>query len=78
MDGLADARRGPRPGAVTVVEVAEGDTVVAGQRLLVVEAMKMEHVLTAPVDGVVRDLRARPGGTVERGAVLVSVEPEES
>ncbi|HVL85477.1 MAG TPA: biotin carboxylase N-terminal domain-containing protein [Pseudonocardia sp.] len=77
-DGAGGPVLAPMPGTVTVVEVAEGDTVVAGQRLLVVEAMKMEHVLTAPVDGVVRDLRARPGGTVERGAVLVSVEPEES
>jgi acetyl-CoA/propionyl-CoA carboxylase biotin carboxyl carrier protein len=67
--------RAPMPGTVTVVEVEEGQQVTAGSRLLVVEAMKMEHVLTAPVDGVVRGLRARPGGTVERDAVLMVVEP---
>jgi acetyl-CoA/propionyl-CoA carboxylase biotin carboxyl carrier protein len=67
----------PMPGTVTVVEVAEGQAVVAGQRLLVVEAMKMEHVLAAPVDGIVRDLRAKPGATVAKDAVLAVVEPTE-
>ena len=64
------------PGTVTVVEVTEGQAVAAGQRLLVVEAMKMEHVLAAPVDGVVRDLRAKPGATVAKDAVLAVVEPD--
>ena len=63
------------PGTVTVVEVTEGQAVAAGQRLLVVEAMKMEHVLAAPVDGIVRDLRAKPGATVAKDAVLAVVEP---
>jgi acetyl-CoA/propionyl-CoA carboxylase biotin carboxyl carrier protein len=65
----------PMPGTVTVVEVAEGQAVVAGQRLLVVEAMKMEHVLAATVDGIVRDLRAKPGATVAKDAVLAVIEP---
>ncbi|MEV1294241.1 biotin carboxylase N-terminal domain-containing protein [Pseudonocardia sp. NPDC049635] len=68
----------PMPGTVTVVEVAEGDSVTAGQKLVVVEAMKMEHVLTAPVDGTVRQLRARAGATVAKDAVLLVVEQEES
>jgi acetyl-CoA/propionyl-CoA carboxylase biotin carboxyl carrier protein len=66
------------PGTVTVVEVTEGQQVTVGQTLVVVEAMKMEHVLTAPVDGVVRELRARTGGTVAKDAVLLVVEPGES
>ncbi|MGH3766209.1 MAG: acetyl/propionyl/methylcrotonyl-CoA carboxylase subunit alpha [Pseudonocardiaceae bacterium] len=65
----------PMPGTITVVDVAEGQQVTAGARLLVLEAMKMEHVLTAPITGVVRDLRARPGTTVERNAVLLVVDP---
>jgi acetyl-CoA/propionyl-CoA carboxylase, biotin carboxylase, biotin carboxyl carrier protein len=69
------AVRAPMPGTVTVVDVAEGQQVTAGARLLVLEAMKMEHVLTAPVGGVVRELRAHPGGIVERGSVLVVVDP---
>ncbi|GAY08778.1 acetyl/propionyl/methylcrotonyl-CoA carboxylase subunit alpha [Pseudonocardia sp. N23] len=67
----------PMPGTVTVVDVAEGDTVTAGQRLVVVEAMKMEHVLTAPIDGVVRELRARAGATVAKDAVLLQVSTQE-
>jgi acetyl-CoA/propionyl-CoA carboxylase biotin carboxyl carrier protein len=66
----------PMPGTVTVVEVTEGQRVAAGDRLVVVEAMKMEHVLTAPVDGTVRRLRARAGATVARDAALLIVEPE--
>jgi acetyl-CoA/propionyl-CoA carboxylase biotin carboxyl carrier protein len=65
----------PMPGTVTVVEVAEGDEVVAGQRLVVVEAMKMEHVIAAPVDGVVTDLTARAGQAVALDAPLVTVVP---
>jgi acetyl-CoA/propionyl-CoA carboxylase biotin carboxyl carrier protein len=67
----------PMPGTVTAVEVEDGRRVEAGERLVVVEAMKMEHVLTAPVAGVVRELRARPGDTVAKDAVLLVVEPEE-
>jgi acetyl-CoA/propionyl-CoA carboxylase biotin carboxyl carrier protein len=66
----------PMPGTVTAVEVADGQPVEAGARLVVVEAMKMEHVLTAPVAGVVRDVRARQGDTVAKDAVLLVVEPE--
>ncbi|MGH3683601.1 MAG: acetyl/propionyl/methylcrotonyl-CoA carboxylase subunit alpha [Pseudonocardiaceae bacterium] len=71
--GADGAVHAPMPGTVTVVEVTEGQQVTAGARLLVLEAMKMEHVLTAPVTGTVRGLRARPGGTVERDAVLLTV-----
>jgi acetyl-CoA/propionyl-CoA carboxylase, biotin carboxylase, biotin carboxyl carrier protein len=67
----------PMPGTVTLVEVAEGQAVTVGQRLVVVEAMKMEHVLAAPVDGTVRDLRAKPGAAVAKDAVLLVVEPVE-
>jgi acetyl-CoA/propionyl-CoA carboxylase biotin carboxyl carrier protein len=67
----------PMPGTVTLVDVTEGQAVTAGQRLVVVEAMKMEHVLAAPVDGTVRDLRAKPGATVAKDAVLLVVEPAE-
>ncbi|PVZ09994.1 acetyl/propionyl/methylcrotonyl-CoA carboxylase subunit alpha [Actinomycetospora cinnamomea] len=66
----------PMPGTVTAVEVAEGDHVTAGQRLVVVEAMKMEHVVSAPVDGVVKDLAAKPGAAVALDAPLVTVVPE--
>ena len=64
----------PMPGTVTLVDVTEGQQVSAGQRLLVVEAMKMEHVLTAQVDGTVRELRTRTGETVAKDVVLLIVE----
>jgi 3-methylcrotonyl-CoA carboxylase alpha subunit len=73
--GVAGPVLSPMPGTVTVVEVVEGQRVAAGQKLVAVEAMKMEHVLTAPVDGTVRELRARPGATVAKDAVLLVVEP---
>ncbi|MCX6463870.1 MAG: acetyl/propionyl/methylcrotonyl-CoA carboxylase subunit alpha [Pseudonocardiales bacterium] len=75
--GAGGPVRSPMPGTVTVVEVTEGQVVAAGDRLVVVEAMKMEHVLTAPVDGTVRDLTARAGTTVARDAVLLTVDPQE-
>ncbi|MGH3912359.1 MAG: biotin carboxylase N-terminal domain-containing protein [Pseudonocardiaceae bacterium] len=65
--------RAPMPGTVTVVDVEEGQQVTAGTRLLVIEAMKMEHTLTAPADGMVRELQARPGTTVTRDAVLLTL-----
>ncbi len=73
--GAGGAVRTPMPGTIVAVDVAEGQHVTAGARLLVLEAMKMEHVLIAPINGVVRELRARPGGTVERDAVLVVIDP---
>jgi acetyl-CoA/propionyl-CoA carboxylase biotin carboxyl carrier protein len=66
----------PMPGTVTVVDVVEGQRVTVGQRLVSVEAMKMEHVLTAPADGTVRELRARKGAAVAKDAVLLVVEPD--
>ena len=64
----------PMPGKVIAVDVAEGDAVTAGQRLLVLEAMKMEHALTAPFDGVVTELSVSAGSQVQVEAVLAVVE----
>ncbi|MEO6432534.1 MAG: biotin carboxylase N-terminal domain-containing protein [Sphingomicrobium sp.] len=65
----------PMPGKVTAVEVAAGDSVIRGQRLLTLEAMKMEHGLTAPFDGVVAQLNAAAGQQVAVDAILVRIEP---
>ncbi|MGQ4515569.1 acetyl-CoA carboxylase biotin carboxylase subunit [Streptomyces sp. DW26H14] len=67
----------PMPGTVTVVKVATGDTVAAGQSLLVVEAMKMEHVISAPYAGTVTELDVRPGSTVAMDQVLAVVTPKD-
>jgi biotin carboxyl carrier protein len=59
------------PGRVVEVRVAEGDTVVAGQTLLVVEAMKMQNELRAPRDGSVQRVAIAAGVTIELGDLLV-------
>jgi 3-methylcrotonyl-CoA carboxylase alpha subunit len=64
----------PMPGKVTSVEVAAGDVVTKGQRLLTLEAMKMEHGLVAPFDGVVAELSAVAGAQVQVDAVLAKIE----
>ncbi|MER8103427.1 biotin carboxylase N-terminal domain-containing protein [Kitasatospora sp. NPDC094016] len=65
----------PMPGTVTVVKTTAGETVRKGQPLLVLEAMKMEHVIAAPHDGVVAELRAAAGATVAMEELLVVVAP---
>ena len=64
----------PMPGRVIAVDVAAGDRVAKGQKLLTLEAMKMEHALTAPFDGTVAELNAAVGAQVQVDAVLVRVE----
>ncbi len=64
----------PMPGAVTRVGAAVGDPVSAGQPLIWLEAMKMEHTITAPNEGVLTELNVKPGEQVEVGSVLAHVE----
>jgi propionyl-CoA carboxylase alpha chain len=63
----------PMPGTVVRVGVAVGDVVTQGQPLLWLEAMKMEHTIAAPADGVVGELKVAAGQQVEVGAVLAVV-----
>ncbi len=66
----------PMPGVVLDVRVSPGDTVSAGQTLVVLEAMKMEHHMNAPSDGVVSEVRVTRGGHVSNGELLVVFESE--
>lgn len=68
----------PMPGKIIAVEVAAGDVVVKGQKLLTLEAMKMEHSLTAPFDGVVAELNATAGAQVQVEALLARIEPADA
>lgn len=72
-DGEIEA---PMPGKVTAVDVSPGDRVAKGERLLTLEAMKMEHALVAPFDGSVTELNAGPGAQVSEGQLLVKLEAE--
>ena len=73
----AGARAAASPLRATVVsyEAAEGDTVRAGQTIAVLEAMKMQHLATAPVSGVIRRLAAAVGETLDEGQPLAFIEP---
>ncbi len=65
----------PMPASVTAVKVEQGQRVVKGDTVVVLEAMKIQHTITAPVDGVVAELAATVGAQVESGAVLAVIEP---
>ncbi len=72
--GASDgAIRSPMPGKVTGLSVKAGEAVTKGQPLLVLEAMKMEHALTAPFDGTVDEVLVSLGAQVTEGAVLVKL-----
>lgn len=62
------------PGRVVEVRVQAGDRVEAGQPLVVLEAMKMEHRICAPTDGTIRALKVAVGEQVANGAVLIEID----
>ena len=64
----------PMPGRVVSIEVNEGDSVSRGQKLVALEAMKMEHSLEAPFDGVVVQLDVGIGSQLEEGAFVLRIE----
>ncbi|HJP86065.1 MAG TPA: biotin/lipoyl-containing protein [Gemmatimonadaceae bacterium] len=64
----------PMPGLIVRVNVVVGDTVEAGQGVVVMEAMKMENELRATAAGKVRSVEVEPGTAVEKGALLVALE----
>jgi len=73
-DGVIKA---PMHGRVLEIDVAVGDRVAAGQRLAVIEAMKMEHTLRAPFAGTVTEVPVGAGNQVVEGAQIMVIEPSE-
>ena len=73
-DAGVDAVLAPMSGTVQQVDVAAGDVVASGDRLLVLAAMKMEYALTAPRDGVIADVACAAGDAVGDAALLVRLE----
>jgi len=65
--------KAPMPGLVVAVPVAPGDTVHAGQELVILEAMKMENEIRTPQAGIVRAVHVAPGQKVEQGQTLAVV-----
>ncbi len=82
MTGRSSTARGPRPvrapmpGLVVRIEVEAGQTVRAGQGVVIVEAMKMENELKAETSGIVSRVLVSPGQAVEKGTVLVELQAE--
>jgi 3-methylcrotonyl-CoA carboxylase alpha subunit len=70
-DGVVKA---PMHGKVLAIFVAAGANVAKGERVAVVEAMKMEHALLAPADGIVREIAASVGAQIAEGATILVVE----
>lgn len=64
----------PMPGTIFALKVNEGDTVAAGDVVLVLEAMKMENEISAPVDGVVAQILVKTGESVNGGDVMIVIE----
>lgn len=75
-EATSDAILSPMPGLLRAMEVTAGQMVKAGDRLAVLEAMKMEHILRAPRDGVIATVGATAGSQVEAGALLIALEEE--
>ena len=68
----------PMPGRIIAVAVAQGDKVTKGQKLVTLEAMKMEHGLTAPFNGTVEEMPHAQGAQVQEGALLVRIVAEDA
>jgi biotin carboxyl carrier protein len=63
--------KAPMPGLIIDLKVKVGDTVNAGDALLILEAMKMENVLKSPGGGIVKTLKVKKGDSVEKGQILI-------
>ena len=76
-DATGDSVPAPLPGVVKLAKVSVGQTVLAGDILLVLETMKMEHPIIAPRDGIISAVHAVEGDQVEEGMPLVDFEPQD-
>lgn len=69
--GKVNNIKAPMPGLIIDLKISAGDSVKAGDPLLILEAMKMENILKSPGDGVVKSIKIKKGDSVEKGQVLV-------
>lgn len=73
-DGASKELRAPLPGRIVKVHVVEGQTVAAGAPLVVIESMKMEHVLKSSTAGAVKNLRLKAGAAVQKDDIILVIE----
>lgn len=66
--------KAPMPGLVLDLLVAPGQTISAGEKILILEAMKMENVIKSPGDGVVKSVFVKKGDSVEKGFLMIEME----
>lgn len=71
---ISDNIISPMPGLLRQINVQIGDTLEAGQPVLILEAMKMENILKAAGKGTVKEIHILPGQTVEKGQLLITIE----
>jgi biotin carboxyl carrier protein len=76
VDGEAVVKS-PMPGIIVAVPVAEGDKVSLGDKVVILESMKMENELRAPCDGVITHVNVSAGASVEKDQALVTISPVE-
>jgi biotin carboxyl carrier protein len=69
--GKVNSLKAPMPGLIIDLKVKAGDTVKAGDALLILEAMKMENILKAPGEAVIKKVNVQKGNSVEKGQVLI-------
>ena len=65
--------KAPMPGLILSVNVKEGQEVVEGETLMILEAMKMENSITAPKDGIIKTVHIKSGGAVEKGELMIEM-----
>lgn len=65
--------RAPMPGLVVAIPVSEGETIQAGQTVVILESMKMQNELKSPREGIVQRISVEPGQTVEQKKILVTI-----
>ncbi|GGK58235.1 MULTISPECIES: biotin/lipoyl-containing protein [Flavobacteriaceae] len=65
--------KAPMPGLILSVNVKEGQEVVEGETLIILEAMKMENSIIAPKDGIIKNVNVKSGGAVEKGELMIEM-----
>lgn len=65
--------KAPMPGMVIKILVNEGDSVVKGDKIIIIEAMKMENVITSPISGIVSSIKVSEASAVEKDTVLMEI-----